>query len=95
MGLSALKNKAPVNCATTLPLEDGGRILCNGLIGEGMQCRTIQVNKNLLPRFNKWNKMVVNAPFSMLMLGKGTAEAEITCQVVYHVTHPPFLCALP
>lgn len=24
MGLSALKNKAPVNCATTLPLEDGG-----------------------------------------------------------------------
>ena len=44
--------------------------------------------------FNKWSKMAVNTPFSMLMLGKGAADARVTCQTVNHATHPPVLCAL-
>lgn len=34
--------------------------------------------------------MVVNSPSSMLMLGKRTAQAQVTCKRRYHTTHPPF-----
>lgn len=44
--------------------------------------------------FSKYNKNVLDSLFSMLMLGKGTSWAQMTCQTVYQGTHRPFLCAL-